>query len=707
MRCLLALCCIWLACSALAQPSHINLEMRAMTLHRALPTLSQSVGLELLDTPQTANDVLLVKARDVTADELLKKIALALNATWTKEGNSLRLVRTPPQRKAEEREDFRVDVAQIQRAINDTAGTQAKQAPWTKEAAEALASRMARLLKAFEPSSRSFQNQLRPIELLTPYGRLMGQVAASLDASELATIPFGIQVVYSTQPNLSQRKMSAKTAACLQQFARHLAMWQAAKEAKGVKPPLVDGVTYFFPGLNPEEKALTQAPAKALLLVSRWTPTASFGLELVLADARGDVLSRSSHILAPNYDSRPWQEEQRGVEKTIELTGDDLEFSKAWFSRPPSDAVSAELREKLVQPEIHEPISFVTSPSFFQMAEAKGVNLIAHLTDNEFATALTKTPQTGSKLLSRFVYSGLKVDQSEGWMVITPGRPLLGRQLGAKRNVLGAYLRRLGSAQKMSLEEVARFQANLPYAPLNMLPFLLTRFISDSEITGQPVDQTVLRFYGTLTPEQVNVAKDAGLPLSGLKPEQLAALRKVLYAPGAGLQLVDSARRDPVDFSETLGREITECFPNGLPPDAVLRITETGGNVVATLPRQRPDWTEPPRYMSAGELAMEVYMQANPEIFPWTGPEDQKLDLGLLQFGTRRKLAFTFQLSKSLYMQRTLLHHDVGDEAKPIGALPEAFRAAFEKGLESQKKMHPAPRPGQGGVPAKRNIPPA
>ncbi len=93
-----ALYCLLASSAVNAQQGKlVTLEMRAKPFSRPLPELSKAIGTTLLDSPQTAKDVLLIKVKDVPAAELLDHIASTLNATWKQEGASLRLVRTTEQ----------------------------------------------------------------------------------------------------------------------------------------------------------------------------------------------------------------------------------------------------------------------------------------------------------------------------------------------------------------------------------------------------------------------------------------------------------------------------------------------------------------------------------------------------------------------------------------------------------------------------------
>jgi hypothetical protein len=137
-----------------------------------------------------------------------------------------------------------------------------------------------------------------------------------------------------------------------------------------------------------------------------------------------------------------------------------------------------------------------------------------------------------------------------------------------------------------------------------------------------------------------------------------------------------------------------------------LKLKDESDSVAATAPKQHGQWMEPPRYMTAEELAWFAYAQTRTDIFPHLESEQQRINLDTLRFGTRRTLNFSFEFTPSLYISTSLQQHDLTGKAGSISALPDAFRAAVEKRMEEQKKIYANMRPGQSGPTRGSNIPP-
>ncbi len=91
--------------TCLSQDKNVTLQLGAGRIEKLLPEIAKAVGVQLLSTVQTKDEVLVIKVKDVPGSKLLEKIAETVNGTWQKEGDALRLIRTQSQLSAEAQEE--------------------------------------------------------------------------------------------------------------------------------------------------------------------------------------------------------------------------------------------------------------------------------------------------------------------------------------------------------------------------------------------------------------------------------------------------------------------------------------------------------------------------------------------------------------------------------------------------------------------------
>ncbi len=74
--------------------SQLNFKVEIERIERVVPQLAQATGMNLNFDPAVADDVVYVRARAVTASDLMKHIALAIDAEWVPTSSGFRLTRT-------------------------------------------------------------------------------------------------------------------------------------------------------------------------------------------------------------------------------------------------------------------------------------------------------------------------------------------------------------------------------------------------------------------------------------------------------------------------------------------------------------------------------------------------------------------------------------------------------------------------------------
>jgi len=70
----------------------VTLTVQATSASKALIQLGNAAGATLTTSPQTAEDIITFRFKDVPFSETIKRIADAVNGSWKHEGDSLRLI---------------------------------------------------------------------------------------------------------------------------------------------------------------------------------------------------------------------------------------------------------------------------------------------------------------------------------------------------------------------------------------------------------------------------------------------------------------------------------------------------------------------------------------------------------------------------------------------------------------------------------------
>src|SRR5690349_18513079 len=86
--------CLLTAASAQDLAKKITFACPAAPAKSLLRDLTAATGVPMDAAPTTANDVLVVKVKDVTVDQLMKRIAQAVDGEWRLVGDTYRLERS-------------------------------------------------------------------------------------------------------------------------------------------------------------------------------------------------------------------------------------------------------------------------------------------------------------------------------------------------------------------------------------------------------------------------------------------------------------------------------------------------------------------------------------------------------------------------------------------------------------------------------------
>ncbi len=703
----------------------VTITLQAMRLEATLKKLSASTGLQLVASPQTAQDVVTVRWKDVPIDEGLKRLADAVDGSWRTEGQILRLIRTSDQQHLQDARERAYNTEEIRKSIAMRLEQSKAQPAWSPQVADALAIKVAAHLKRFNPNSQYsawYQNSMN-LSQEAPTGRVLTQILMTLDPVELATITTGISTVWSTNPTSMQRQMPPHVSNAIDQFAQAQADWNQALIRHSVQNPTFEGSTYAVSGfgeLGHLEEGTPQV-ATALVKAQRVGELSGISVEFSAYDAKGKRIALSQAYLASEFMSvsdSTVKDTNTPSEPVILVPDEGALIAKRLegFGRTGGSPLPPDLVARLSQCDVTDPLSWITSPCLVSAAEAKGLNMVACLSDMSMMTGMSDSTKKlrASQFLKRLEMFGHSVQAADGWLTVKPRRPVTTRLTRADRFEMKAYLQRLLQTSPMHLEELAEFALHLPDQQDNFMPSLMAVAINRSIRSFN--DSNTLRFLALTTKDQRQRMQGDGLAIRSLSNEAQNCLAKMVFGGYSALQYSPPTTGNPRQgfnqgeyelYSNGILHEPTEALPIGFPDQAyvALHVDSSG---VALADDSGARFTSISRAMTARDLAWQRYSQERPDLFPWASHPGQQLNLTNLQFGKQFTMRFEFRFTPVLTMTKSLEEQSLdGNSSGGIASFPEDFRKEYEKSYEEYRKAYANSKPGQfSAPPGQQNIPP-
>ena len=691
----------------------VTLILPATSVEKALRSLSNATQVPLAASPQTANDIITLRYKDVPLSQAMERLAEAVDGTWKQEKGILRLIRTSEQQKSEETKEFQQDVLHIRKSIQKRIDAEKSQPAWSPTQADTLAAQVAFLLKQFDPqkSNSDWYKKSARLGEQAPIGRIITKVLAALDPELIASTNSFYKTVFSTNPTSLQRPMPPEVGPVIEEFIQEQKDWIAALERYQVANPVFNGATYSVGdfGVLPTAGAPPSSVATVLLTIQNWGALTGFNVEFSAYDAKGKKVERAQVNIGNVY--ADIETESKGSDdaedQMIYYEGDaktfyesQLQSARSWIKPLPSDLLA-----KVVDAQDFDPLSFMVSPSLQRVAEVRGWNMVANLSDSMLAIGFMQGSNgvRVSQFLKRLKYCQEDWTVKDGWLVVKPMRPSESRRNRANRHELAGYLRVRSESKRINLEQQAYFSLRLPEQHLNGLPDTMARIVSSEAQPDQ--DELTLRLFGLLTKDQIARMEAGGLSMRSLTERQNEIVSRMVYGPNAFLQYQAAqnrsgiARQDSEEFvlyQDGILKESTVSIPNGLPADGVITLNETAAIVVTCSPENSGTSMLVNQTFEAEPLAWQKYSQEHSNFLPAQEDHSVKLDFNRLRRGEQSNLNFKFLFSPVLSLSRTLQGLTFPDSISvTLADLPEDFQMRFNKAYAMYQKAYASVRPTQ------------
>lgn len=532
-------------------------------LRKVLNELTSQTGVNLVVAEALAQEPIVIRAVDVPLETLLSRIAAAIGCDVVRNGTQVELKLSP--RGQSEAEVFAERVAKIRKDQDKVRARIAKKPPFDKEAAKGLMQEIESYFQSLnERKVNEYRAEDEKLGNTGPHVRLSEEIFVAIPAEELAIITKQNRVVWCNVPTAKQRRLPSQVIAPVQRFLSAQKVWTDTLGGRAFNYPqdrgLPSNIHYLLeknfewsmPDPDGDEEANlilisgrswsafgTDLEIKLVNKRGRYVQTANFASYTLNDDepreARGPDLNVTPDQSIPNL-SVPLREDARAFLQHMQ------KMMQGGFDR--SESIQHQpIKEKLLNPDKHDPISIVFGSTLVDLAEKGKLNVVATVPDLlSFWCALLFEGDSASlqKLVGKLAGTGqLMKGKVEGdWLTLELNRgssafvnddSFLVR---SNRRELGKLIRSGFQDGRLSLDALASYAASLPADTRDMdqLVMLYASLLwgQDPGYFGE-IDK--LRFYGSLDPMQRRASKEGkALPYSGLRPEQKRLLEAMVYS---------------------------------------------------------------------------------------------------------------------------------------------------------------------------------
>lgn len=662
-----------------------------------LEALGKQLGVQMKPSGSVMKDFIIVRFHEVPVEDAMKKLADALNATWTQTGGVNYLTRTGLQENNEKRDA----VAAATKLVQSWLDKRKVEGQVTLENSQKLIEEVLPLISA--PANGQFNEQAwtkqRELESGGPLARYLTRLLKEIGAPSIADIEEGERVQYVENPTGSQRKLPAGEAARL--FAVENAIYKEALSRTGALQRLGENGTMYSGLIHPYMDYYRQTPTTSLT-IQRQRDFYSIQFEVVGGGQTNDSISVSQEATVNVPEALTKQE---GAYEPTEIEKELGKAASIMFSGRGGDAVplSAEAVRALSDPVAQEPLSFFGSKWLLDSSKALGRNVVGVLSDDLFLAGMFMSSQNqlGFGQFWSFLPrmgTGYKIELDEKWLTLYPTDPIgirdrrIDREAWKRAIALGrpggtASLEHLAAFAALSDDEMGVMIASLPAA-------FMDHGISINALQRDG-NMAALRLYGRLTPEQQKAARNGGVELliSRMSRPMLRAVDKIVNEREAKID----PQRQPLEWAppRTYREYGTEQDPlqllsRGYPPASVVRFIVMKRDTVL---QQRDEGYgggegQTPREIAQMIAAAEVW----PESYTYVRP--------FFAVVPAEQLLAEFAFTNVGFLYKRIQVDTVPKDLKyvPLAQLPAAVRAEIETELKKSREQYKnVKRDGGGG----------
>jgi hypothetical protein len=645
----------------------ITLTGDAKPLSSLIADVSKASGVRLRVAPNLANEIVLVRVKDVPWQEVLNKVAEVTGGYLSSTGSEIRLALNSGTDQAQRTAEAKARVDAYRLALDSQAANYARLT-----------------LEQYRQAVRAGTAKRELSEIYSLFGEWSDDV--------LASVRPGRRLVFSTAPTGRQLRLPAGSLARFTKLT--------------LGPPTAFG---FRRDTTPNG-----APAVAWIVLREESGYPGFDANVFVADNTGKVIGWNKRVISQaQWTSEPPKVELKHPEALVALDKEAKAFAQtisldrqtqlagfdagneenavsppavdmAELNRPAPKSVSA----RLLRPEAEEPLAWTVGAPLTQIAASEGLPLVALLPDDSLVGSLDAL-RSGSQPANEYVQSmiqrgNLAFAEEGGWMVVRPSRLVTAREARLNRAALGATMRALAARGTLTLDEQAAEATaqplvgptdNFEVAFVGALNSAYGSRVGTSIGSGERILLRLFRAMGGQSAFLTSGAKSRSV--GSLPPEARKWLEELVYNSERGPDFIGPQDQFPREtLPQLITQERTFRWPNGIPSDLTFTLSEESEDAYFGIAPSglRPRITTGGWSISVGDEGKYVATSV-PRLATYVK-------------GKLRRIAFTLSEGDVRRFVRHLQEDQIGPNAARVAFedLPEPIRKNIESAEEGIRK---------------------
>ncbi len=474
----------------------ISCEFPGIRLQPFLTEVSKQAHIQLSCSPELENEVLVARFKDISLDELRKRLSSILHADWLSENHGWRLAQSSAQV-----EDERTWNSTFRRTLFD-AGVKAwakrNLGPaWTAADAKHYNDRFRAAMP--RPGGPKPTETIEDIRRESPSARIASKICRVADFSKIDFGGVGPDRVILSGSGLAKIGLKPEFVRELtEQFTSEEEMLDAQFVSKGSKP-------------EPE------GPFEIIVSIENRSRVLAL-VEMI--DKRGKV-HQAEMLSARSYQVELPPEEVFRVSPTTEQTA--LLFGSSYYNKDAKKKYNAAqkwLETYLGGATKFDPLGMYVGQCWLDFARSQNRPLLASLEEDTLSGEMPY--RCVPARVSDQVFVGMTRTDQDGWILARPQNPWRNRQLRTDRQAIETLWHVLATYEPGNIERTADL------ASLAARPMLYLQLMNSGRSIGGPF--TVI--YGTLSPELRTKARTSKLSMADLPPRGRQVLQEVWESGG-------------------------------------------------------------------------------------------------------------------------------------------------------------------------------
>lgn len=740
--------------AAFARAGEVSIAARGERLARVVELLGTQIGKTLTVQAALANEVIYLRAEHVDSDEVLKQISRAVMGTWrdTKEGAIL--VKDDAAWRTQDRSEISAAGLQIKAALDKRLDE--IQGEYTAENANRAWEIMQDMSSQAgvgrggprggggpqrASGNPQIQNMMNELNNQNPGVRALVRALATMNPNDIASLPIGGRVVFSTRPTGMQRTLSTSVLPIAERAISEGAIYRDTMRSLAGQ----DRVMMFGGGPN---MGWDQDPASGqignvLVILQRGGFGPQIRASFIVVNQNGESMVVQTDGVNPASQTITVNN-PKADDTQVKFTPEALAYAQIVNSQVPAGGfagravvvtdtgngsrpvtsvitnapeanlvrVADEVKDAVLNPEKRDPLSYFVAEALDALAAVEGKPFIALVPDrlvNQVAAMAISGTVTVAQVKSALTTVGrMSFGENSGWLTLEPIDIVAQTTRRVDRSALGTTLRTLNANGNWSLEQTAAYIASCPKAMgQTNFDFGTIGAICPLALSGDGLfaNLDILAFYGSLSSSQQTTLKQTGaLALGGLTGPQRDQLNALIFHSEDGPRAQSNDPNDQMDRQLArrgiqmmrgqfrFGDERTVRLAQGVPSQAVVQLKmETEQGAMVRFENGRVSVMDP------GEVAMARLRQdGGGPSFPGFNAAPQAIrDYAPAEV---TNMQFTFVVGDGYQMVRELQSIPLAKSLSfgSYDRLPEAFRKAVDEDYARRKEQADAIREGNG-----------